>query len=103
MKFLTSEDIDLSKLVSTVTDGAPSMVGKNKGFIAYLKADDKIPVFVHYHCLLYVEVRCSRLKGQTKFIDYLEELTRVINFLTSRPLNKRLLKALLEDSQASHC
>ncbi|XP_076043640.1 protein FAM200C-like [Oratosquilla oratoria] len=102
MKVLTSENIDLSKLVSIVTDGASSMVGRNKGLIAYLKANDEISAFVHYYCLLHFEMLCSRLKGHTKLIVCLEELTKVINFLTSRILNIRFLKVFLDDLQASH-
>ncbi|KAJ3607182.1 hypothetical protein NHX12_026695 [Muraenolepis orangiensis] len=57
------KNINLKKLVSLTTDGAPSMVGKEKGFIALLRKDPETPDFFSYHCILHQEQLCSKLRG----------------------------------------
>jgi zinc finger BED domain-containing protein 5/7/8/9 len=100
--FLKPNGIDLSKLVCVVTDGAPSMVGKNKGFVALLKNDEHFPPFVHYHCLIHVENLASYLKSVPEISEQLKLIIKLINFLVSKPLNKRLLKVFLHDLSAPH-
>lgn len=102
LTYFTKHKINLNKLASVITDGAPSMVGKNKGLIGYLNKDDRIPNFVHYHCLIHIEALCSKMKDQKEIMSCLEVIVKVINFLTSKSLNKRLLRRFLEDVQAPY-
>lgn len=51
--------IDLKKIASITSDGAPSMVGKNVGFIKQLKQDIGHSV-IEFHCLIHQEVLCAK-------------------------------------------
>jgi hypothetical protein len=60
---LTVNEIDLTKLVSITTDGAPSMVGKYNGLVAHMSnilkevCDQKL---INYHCIIHQEALCSK-------------------------------------------
>jgi hypothetical protein len=69
MEFMKSNNIDLSKLMCMVSDGAPSCVGKNRGLIDLPKQSESIPPFIHYNCLIHTESLSSRLKSVTNFRD----------------------------------
>jgi len=45
--------INWKNLVSMTTDGAPSMVGKEKRVVALLRNDPEKPGFLSYHCILH--------------------------------------------------
>jgi len=49
----------MDKLISVCTDGAPCVVGKNKGFVALLREHENRPI-LSFHCILYQEaLLCS--------------------------------------------
>lgn len=52
-------DIDLQKIVSVTTDGAPNMVGKNIGFIQKLKQNMKHSL-IEFHCIIHQQVLCAK-------------------------------------------
>ena len=59
-----SMSLDLSTLVSVTTDGAPAMIGKNKGAVALLQKhledlgrNEKIS---KVHCLIHQEALCAK-------------------------------------------
>ncbi|KAK9977291.1 hypothetical protein ABG768_019112 [Culter alburnus] len=82
------KNINMKKLVSVTTDGAPSMVGREKGLIALLRKDPDIPAFFSYHCILHQEQLCSKLKcGQLKMT--MDTVTRTINFILAHALKHR--------------
>ncbi|XP_026461497.1 general transcription factor II-I repeat domain-containing protein 2-like, partial [Ctenocephalides felis] len=65
------------KLLSVATDGAPSMAGKNKGFVALLK--QKLngvngSNFYHTHCILYQEVLCSKIINMENVLSYMKKI-----------------------------
>ena len=51
-------NIDLQKIVSVTTDCAPSMIGKNIGFIQQLK-QIVLHFLIEFHCLIHQEVLCA--------------------------------------------
>jgi hypothetical protein len=58
-KTFNDYNIDISKIVSITTDGAPNMVGKNLGFVKLFK--DKIGhAIIPFHCIIHQEVLCSK-------------------------------------------
>ena len=65
--------LDLSKLVSVTADGAPAMIGRNKGAVALLQKhsenlgrNDKI---TKVHCLIHQEVLCAKTTNLKNVMD----------------------------------
>lgn len=93
-------DIDLQKIVSVTTDGAPNMVGKNIGFIQYLK--QKItPSLIEFHCIIHQQVLCAK-QGLKTFSNVMPIVIKVINFINARGLNKRKFAQLLEEIECQY-
>ena len=53
IEVLKKHHVPLDKISSIATDGAASMVGKNKGAIALLRKTNLLSDFKAYHCLLH--------------------------------------------------
>ena len=93
---LVNENVLLSKLkwsncVSVCTDGCPSMQGKNKGFVAYVR--QKNPNVVIVHCMVHREALVA--KSLPKDLQtIMNQVCRVVNFIKSRPLRNRLFSQL---------
>lgn len=72
-------DLDLKKLVSICTDGAPAMIGIHAGFAAlvkkYIKEHFNSPFFVTYHCIIHQENLCSQALEMD--CDVLKTVTKV--------------------------
>lgn len=52
LEFLNVRKIDINKLISTATGGAPSMTRKNKGFVTIFKLNVKHDIFT-FHCIIH--------------------------------------------------
>lgn len=95
MKFAHEKKLPMDKLLSVCTDGAPCMVGKNKGFVALLRKHEKRPI-LGFHCILHQEALCAQMcDGQLG--EVMSLVIRVINFIVARALNDRQFKALLDE------
>lgn len=53
-EMLTQRRIDVKNVVSITTDGAPSMMGREKGAVSRLKEDN--PDILSYHCIIHMSV-----------------------------------------------
>lgn len=94
---LRKRGIDMKQVVSVTTDGAPSMVGKEKGAVPRMKEDN--PDLIAYHCLIHQTVLCATLSE--RFAEIMNTLMKLINFLrASSSLQHRLLREYLEDVEA---
>ena len=93
---LVNENVLLSKLkwsncVSVCTDGCPSMQGKNKGFVTYVR--QKNPNVVIVHCMVHREALVA--KSLPKDLQtIMNQVCQVVNFIKSRPLRNRLFSQL---------
>ena len=56
---LNEKEIDVKKVVSITTDGAPAMVGGEKGLVGRLRQHH--PGLIGYHCIIHQSVLCARL------------------------------------------
>lgn len=70
-------EIPPEKLVSVATDGASSMTGSHNGLIGLLRADDKSPAFLSYHCVIHQESLCA---GKLGFEEVFKEVVQIANF-----------------------
>ena len=50
--FFNEKEIPLINIVSCTTDGAPSMLGRHRGFIKYLEA---VPGVLTVHCIIHTD------------------------------------------------
>lgn len=66
--YFIDKGVQIEKLVSITTDGAPAM----RGFIANCKSDPDFPRFLSYHCVIHQEALCA------KVMDFNHVMTPVI-------------------------
>ena len=92
-KLMNKFEIDSSKLIGVTTDGAPSMVGKNNGFVKrFLDVIQTENVLVS-HCIIHQESLCSKVLG---FGEVIKNVVSCVNYIRSRGLNHRQFKSFLQ-------
>lgn len=94
-EFAKEKNLPMDKLISVCTDGAPCMVGKNRGFVALLREHEKRPI-LGFHCILHQEALCAQMCGE-QLGEVMSLVIRVLNFIVARALNDRQFKTLLEE------
>ena len=95
---LKNADLDVKKIVSVTTDGAPSMTGKDAGFVNLFTKHVGHPL-VAFHCIVHQEALCA--KSGLKELEYVMKIvTKIVNFITTRALNKRKFELLLNEVQS---
>jgi len=97
--FLLQYEIPMNKIGSICTDGAPSMLGKNSGFVAYVKKE--VPHVTITHCILHRHALATKTLPE-KLKKTLITSVKVVNFIRGRALNHRLFRALCEELGAEH-
>jgi hypothetical protein len=91
--------IDIRKIVFITTDGAQNMVGKLTGFKKLFT--DKIGhSVVPFHCIKHQEVLCAK-SGFICLNEIMETVTKIVNFISVRPLVKREFSLLLSEVESS--
>ena len=96
---LDSRDIDAESIISVITDGAPSMIGRGRGLTARLKEDN--PDMINYHCIIHQSVLCASMGDE--FYEVKETIMKIVNFLQSASaLQHRLLRSFLAEIDASY-
>ncbi|KFM71552.1 General transcription factor II-I repeat domain-containing protein 2, partial [Stegodyphus mimosarum] len=99
---LQKYNLPLAKLNSVATDGAPSMTGKNKGFVALLRkklSEIHGSNIHHMHCIIHQEVLCTKVINMENVLSYIK---KVINFIRSRGLNQRQFTAFLSELDSEY-
>jgi len=92
--------IDISKVVSVTTDGAPNMVGKKVGFVKLFTEAIGHPI-VPFHCIIHQEALCAKA-GFTDLNDLMSVVTKIVNLIAARPLHKREFSALLLEVDSTY-
>ncbi|KAG8231017.1 hypothetical protein J437_LFUL010939 [Ladona fulva] len=90
-EFFKEKEIPLSNILKVATDGAPAMVGRYRGFLAYLKKEVPNAFTVHYHpsACLHNSLQC---------------VIKAINTIRRNSLNDRLFKQLcIENDEEFNC
>jgi len=77
MQMLKEMGIDLKTVVSIATDGAPAMIGREKGAVQRLK--EHHPDLLSYHCIIHQSVLCSNLGKE--YSDVIETIMKRVNYL----------------------
>ena len=85
------KSIALKNIFSCATDGAPSMVGRYRGFIALLK--EAVPGVLAIHCILHRHNLVAKCFNNSLH-ESLNLAVKAVNKIKSSGLNHRLFKKL---------
>ncbi|KAK1338701.1 hypothetical protein QTO34_019358, partial [Cnephaeus nilssonii] len=85
--------IDISKVVSVTTDGAPNMVGEKVGFVKLFTEAIGHPL-VPFHCIIHQEALCAKA-GFTDLNDLMSVVTKIAEALATEPKRPGQFSALL--------
>lgn len=97
--FMTKSNISYDKMVSLSTDGAPAMIGKEKGLVKRIK--DKNAGLLSYQCIIHQAALCGKLSATLK--EVMDSLIKLINFMRSRSaLQHRQFKEFLSECDSAH-
>lgn len=97
-EMLTKRAIELKQVVSVTTDGAPAMVGRERGAVARMKEDN--PQLISYHCIIHQSVLCSTLSDE--YAEVMNTMMRMINFLRASSSHQhRMLREFLREVDAN--
>lgn len=77
--FMQKSNIPYEKMVSISTDGAPAMIGKDKGLVKRIK--DKNPNLLSYQCIIHQAALCGKLSASLQAV--MDKLIKLINFMRS--------------------
>lgn len=97
--FITEYGLPIEKLASITTDGAPSMVGKHKGFIKLCSDDETFPPFFSYHCILHQQALCGKIM---KMAHVMNVVVKIVNSIRSKSLQRRKFRVLLEELDSQY-
>lgn len=98
-ELLNKYDLPLAKLSSMATDGAPSMTGKNKGFVERLQKKKMLNIHFIRNIVLYIyqEVLRSKVINMAHII---RPVKQIVNFIRSRGLNQRQFSIFLDNLES---
>jgi len=99
MAFAEKTKLPLHKLVAMSTDGAPSMVGRNHGFLALCKQNEQFPDFISFHCIIHNTVLCAKILNVN---DIMGVAVKIANSIRAQSLRRRLFRSQLEDNDSEY-
>jgi hypothetical protein len=91
---ISSEKIPISKMVGLTTDGAPAMVGCDKGLVALCRKDETFPQFLSYHCIIHQQALCGNF---LKLNNVMKLVVKIVNKIRAQALQRRLFKILADE------
>ena len=98
-----SAKVDIRKLVSVTTDGAPAMTGKVKGFTTLLK-NHVVTLghngdFVKLHCVIHQEALCAKAANLQSVMNI---TVKVVNIILSNKLYHRQFRQILAEAEKQY-
>lgn len=93
--FLNEKNIPLANIIACATDGAPSMIGRQRGFIAHLKAAS--PGLFAIHCIIHRQHLVAKHLNPGLHTS-LQIVIKAVNRIKARSLNDRLFRKLCGDN-----
>ncbi|XP_026116348.1 general transcription factor II-I repeat domain-containing protein 2B-like [Carassius auratus] len=91
-----------NRLVGITTDGAPSMTGKKNGLVALVQRkleEENADAAVVLHCIIHQQALCSKC---LKYEHVMSVVLKCINYIRSRSLQHRQLRAFLEEIESTY-
>jgi hypothetical protein len=93
--YFAKHNIPLSNIIAWATDGAPSMIGRYRGFIAFLK--EEVPNVLCIHCVVHRQHLVGKSLS-TILHSSLRIIIRAINKIKSNSKNDRMFRQLCQDN-----
>ena len=87
-------------MVSLCTDGAPSMLGRQAGFVSLFRQEIGKPNLISYHCIIHQQALCA--KAGYGLQDRMKTVVKSVNLIHARSLNHRRFQnhlAALDDAE----
>ena len=85
------KSIPLTNIISCATDGAPSMIGRHRGFLSYLKK--AVPKVLTVHCVIHRQQLVAKNLSK-KLHESLSTVITAVNKIKANALNSRLFHQL---------
>ncbi len=98
-KYFELENLDWKKVCGVCTDGASAMLGSKSGFIS--KISKVAPEFKKVHCFIHRYALACKTLLHT-FLNVLDNVIKLVNFIKSSALDTRLIKSLCTDLHAEY-
>lgn len=100
-QFFKEKDIPLTNIWACATDGAPSMTGRYRGFVAYLKR--QVPNILAIHCVIHRQHLVAKHLS-VRLHNSLSTVINAVNKIKCHALNDRLFRELCleNDEQFVH-
>ncbi len=95
MQMLNERGIDVKNVVSITTDGAPAMIGKEKGAVQRLKEEHSD--LLTYHCIIHQSVLCASLGKE--YSNIMETIMKLVNYLRASSALLQLLHFVVSDER----
>lgn len=96
---IISENIPIRKMAALTTDGAPAMVGSEKGLVALCRKDENFPLFISYHCIIHQQALCGKF---LKCNEVMQLVVKIVNKVRAHSLQRRLFKALTDEMNCQY-
>ncbi|XP_073689566.1 zinc finger BED domain-containing protein 5-like [Garra rufa] len=94
--YLQEKSIPITNILSCATDGAPSMVGRYRGFTALLK--ERVPHVITVHCVLHRHNLLAKCISPVLH-ESLNIAVKAINKIKAHALNNRLFRQLCQENE----
>lgn len=95
VSYFNERSIDLKKVFSVCTDGCPSMLGRNIGFVQLLKNHLGNDSLLSFHCIIHQE--SLAVKFGEYFSCVMKTVVTIVNFIRSNELNHRMFQEFLKE------
>ena len=93
--------IDMSKVFAVTTDGAPAMVGRQKGAVKLIEEKVGHPI-MKLHCIIHQENLCAKMSN-SDLGEVMATVAKVVNFIVKRSaLTHRQFQSLLEEMDSAY-
>uniref|UniRef100_A0A5S6QPJ2 DUF4371 domain-containing protein n=1 Tax=Trichuris muris TaxID=70415 RepID=A0A5S6QPJ2_TRIMR len=96
---LAEKEIPLTNIISVATDGAPSMLGNQRGFLAYLK--QAVPNVMTVHCVIHRQHLVAKHLSSRLHCS-LQHAVAAINKIKINSLNVRLFRKLCDENDEEY-
>lgn len=93
-------ELSLDKLVSVTTDGAPSMIGKNVGFVTLFKEIVQHRIYT-FHCIIHQQALSSKVSDD-RLNSVMSTVVSIVNHIRARALNHRQFVDFLQSVESEY-
>ncbi|XP_013791438.1 zinc finger BED domain-containing protein 5-like [Limulus polyphemus] len=97
--YLDKWQLSWKSCVGICTDGAPTMIGCNKGLVSFIKEQHENVIVTH--CFLHREALMSRTLGED-LGEVLDQVVQMVNFIKTRPVKSRLFEQICTNMESQH-